>query len=337
MDMEVDITGLRKTAILLIALGPDISSQILKELPDRQIQKISYEIANTEYVRPEEKEAVIQEFIEMATARQYFLDGGFDYAKDLLQKALGPKRANELIDMLTQIQQRERPFAIARKADPKQLTNLLVNEHPQTIALIMCYLQPEKAATVLAEFPIELQSEVAQRIGSLSGTSPQIISKIENIMEDKFANFIERDTEVIGGVPSLVDILNSVDRGTEKNILNMLEESQPELAAEVKANLFVFEDLIGLDKTAIQTVLRNVSNDDLVLAIKGSTEEVAEILYDNMSKRAADLIREEIEFMGPVRLSAVEEAQKNIVAVVRTLDEAGEIIMKRGDQDSVIV
>lgn len=329
--------GVRKAAILLITLGPETSSQILKLLPDHLIQKVTYEIANIEYVGPEERDSVIEEFLQMASAREYVLDGGIDYAKDLLNKALGSQRAKEVIDMLNQIQQQERPFAIARKADVEQLTNLLKNEHPQTTALIMCYMQPEKAALVLSEFPIELQSEIAERIGTIRRTSPTVIKKIEGIMEEKFSTFMEGETESIGGVGSLVDILNSVDRSTEKNILSVLEIEEPELAEDVKANLFVFEDIINLDGGSIQRILREVENEDLVLALKGASEEVIDIIYENMSKRASEMIKEDIRFMGPVRLSTVEEAQQKIVGIIRSLDDAGEIILERGDQDSIVV
>ncbi|MEW8973765.1 MAG: flagellar motor switch protein FliG [Tissierellaceae bacterium] len=335
--MQKRILGVRKAAILLIAMGPEISSQVLKLLPDNLIQKVTYEIANIEYVEPEEKEQVVGEFIEMASAREYVIDGGIDYAKDLLNKALGTQRAKEIIDMLNQIQQRERPFAIARKADPQQLTNLLINEHPQTTALIMCYMQPEKAALVLSQFPLELQTEIAERIGTISRTSPTIIKKIEKVMENKFSSFVESETETVGGVKSLVEILNSVDRSTEKNIINVLETKQPELAEDIKLNLFVFEDIITLDRSSIQRILREVNNEDLILALKGASEEVAKVIFDNMSKRAVEMIQEDIQFMGPVRLSTVEEAQQKIVGIIRRLDEAGEIIIGRGEQDSVII
>lgn len=335
--MALELSGVKKSAILLIMLGKDASSQVLKNLSDTEIKNITYEIANIEYVRPEERELVIREFIEMTAAREYFLEGGIDYAKEVLNQALGSQRAKEVVDMLTQIQQKERPFAIARKADPKQLVNILKHEHPQTIALIMCYIQPEKAGLVLSGFPIELQTEIAERIGTISRTSPNIISKIEKTMDDKFSNIIDGDMESVGGVTTLVEILNAVDRSTEKNILTVLEESQPELAQDVKANLFIFEDIISLDRGSIQRILRDVNNDDLVLALKGSTEEVSKVIYENMSSRAAEIVKDEIKYMGPVRLVDVEEAQQKIVATIRTLDDAGEIIMSRGDQDSIII
>ena len=335
--MKSSEKNIRKAAILLIALGPDISSSILKLLPDNLIQKVTYEIANIDYVEPYERDMVIEEFVEMASARQYILDGGIDYAKNLLTKALGTQRAMEIMDVLNQIQQKERPFAIARKADPHQLYNLLINEHPQTVALILCYIQPDKAAIVLSQFPSELQTEVAERIGMINRTSPSIIKKIEKIMEAKFSNIIDSESETIGGVKSLVDILNSVDRSTERNIIGNLETNQPDLAEIVKSNLFIFEDIVNLDRSSIQRILREVSNEDLALALKGASEKVVNVVFSNMSKRAAEMLKEDIQFMGPVRLSTVEEAQFKIVGIIRRLDEVGEIIIGRGDQDTVIV
>ena len=335
--MKSSEKNIRKAAILLIALGPDISSPILKLLPDNLIQKVTYEIANIDYVEPYERDMVIEEFVEMASARQYILDGGIDYAKNLLTKALGTQRAMEIMDILNQIQQKERPFAIARKADPHQLYNLLVNEHPQTVALILCYIQPDKAAIVLSQFPSELQTEVAERIGMINRTSPSIIKKIEKILEAKFSNIMDGESETIGGVKSLVDILNSVDRSTERNIIGNLETNQPDLAEIVKSNLFIFEDIVNLDRSSIQRILREVSNEDLALALKGASEKVVNVVFSNMSKRAAEMLKEDIQFMGPVRLSTVEEAQFKIVGIIRRLDEVGEIIIGRGDQDTVIV
>jgi flagellar motor switch protein FliG len=329
--------GIKKAAVLLIALGPETSSQIIKLLPDYLIQKVTYEIANINYVEPYEREKVIDDFLDMASAKQYVLDGGLEYAKNLLQKALGTQRAKEVMDVLNQMKQSEKPFSIARKADPRQLTNLLLNEHPQTVALIMCYMQPDKAALVLSQFPVELQTEIAERLSTISSTSPTVINRIERIMEEKFSSLVGNDSETIGGVKTLVEILNSVDRGTERNIISSLEETQPELAETIKSSLFVFEDIVNLDKASIQRTLRDVSNEDLALALKGASEQVASAVFSNMSKRAAELLKEDIQFMGPVRLSTVEEAQHRIVGIIRRLDEAGEIVIGRGDQDAVVL
>ncbi|HJB23434.1 MAG TPA: flagellar motor switch protein FliG, partial [Candidatus Jeotgalibaca pullicola] len=327
---------IRKAAILLISLGAETSAEILRLLPESYIQKVSYEIANIDYVNPTEREEILNEFLEMSQARQYVIDGGVDYAREILNRALGAQRAKEVIDLLNQIQLRERPFNIARKADPMQLKNLLLSEQPQTVALVLCYMQPDKAAQILAQFPLELQTEIAERIGTITSTSPAVIEKIEKVIENKFSSYVENDTETVGGVHALVEILNSVGRSTEKNIIQVLEERQPELADEVKANLFTFEDIIALHASDVQKVLRHVDNDDLMLALKGVSDEIRNFVFQNMSSRAVETIKEDMQFMGPARLSAVEEAQQKIVAIIRTLDESGEIYIRRGDQDAII-
>ncbi|WP_027108795.1 flagellar motor switch protein FliG [Lacticigenium naphthae] len=331
-----EVNGIKKAAILLISLGPDIASKIMKQMPDTYIQKVSYEIANIELVKPEEREEIMTEFMEMSQAREYMLDGGIDYAKDLLNKALGSSRAKEVIDMLNQIQLRERPFNIARKADTQQLTNLLLNEQPQTVALILCYMQPEKAAHVLSAFPLELQAEISERIGTISQTSPAVIERIEKVIENKFSSFVENETENVGGVHTLVEILNAIGRSSEKKIVAELEAKEPELAEEVKASLFTFEDIITLSKEDVQKVLRQVENDDLVMALKGVTEDLRDFVFDNLSSRAVETIKEDMQFLGPARLSVVEESQQKVVTVIRRLDDKGEIYIRRGEADEII-
>ncbi|WP_423189142.1 flagellar motor switch protein FliG [Alkalibacterium sp. f15] len=331
-----EIDGIKKAAIFMISLGPETSAQIMKQLPDSYIQKVSYEIANMDHVSREERESIVNEYIEMSQAREYILEGGFDYAKNLLNKALGSQRAKEVIDMLNQIQLRERPFNIARKADPQQLTNLLLGEQPQTVALILCYMQPDKAAQILVNFPLEKQADIAERIGTITNTSPAIIEKIEKVIESKFSTYIENDTENVGGVLTLVEILNQVGRTTEKAIVSELEQKQPDLAEEVKASLFTFEDIVSLQKSDVQKVLREVNHDDLVLALKGVSDELRDFIYNNLSSRAVDTLKEDIQYLGPARLSAVEEAQQNVVTAIRRLDELGEIYIMRGDQDAII-
>ena len=331
-----DVAGIKKAAILLISLGTETSAEIMRQLPESYIEKISYEIANIDYVNPDEVDEIATEFLEMAQAREYVLDGGVEYARNLLNTALGAQRAKEVIDMLNQIQLRERPFDIARKADPQQLTNLLLHEQPQTVALILCYMQPDKAAMILSQFSIEKQAEIAERIGTITRTTPAVIEKIEKVIETKFSSFVDNETESVGGVHTLVEILNSVGRSTEKNIISMLEEKQPELADEVKANLFTFEDIVGLERGDVQKVLREVDNDQLALALKGVSEDIKQFIFQNLSSRAVETLQEELQFMGPARLSAVEEAQQKVVAVIRRLDEVGEIYLRRGEQDAGI-
>lgn len=331
------LTGIQKSAILFITLGPDSAAPILKKLPESEIQKITFEIANMQKVKKEVKNEVLQEFVNLNKAKDYILEGGFEYAKNLLSKALGAQRAMEIIDRVSEITQQYRPFGIARKADAHQLLNVIMGEHPQTIALIMCYLQSEKAAQILSGLPEELQVDVAKRMAVMSNTSPIVIEEVEEILQKKLSNLVRSDIATIGGVGALVDVLNNVDRGTEKAILEELDRDQPELAEKIRESMFVFEDIITLDNASIQRIVREVDVKDMALALKGSSEEVSHIIYSNMSKRAAQTLKEDIEFLGPVRLIDVEKAQQAIVAIVRRLDEAGEIVISRGGEDAVIV
>lgn len=331
------LTGVQKTAILFITLGPETSSGILKRLPESEIQKITYEIANITSVTPAQRNEVLAEFLEINRARDYILEGGLDYARVLLSKALGTSRANDVLSKLSDHPQVYRPFEIARRADANQILNVISYEQPQTIALILCYLQPHKAAQVLAELPEKIQSEVAYRIATMKSTSPVIIKEIEKVLESKLSSIVRTEISQLGGVELLVDILNQVDRSTEKNITEGLKREDVELAEIVKSSMFVFEDIVNLDDVSIQRVLREVDVKELALAIKGCSETVAEAIYRNQSKRAADSLKEDIEFLGPVRLTDVEKAQQKIVSIIRRLEEENEIIISRGGQDAIIV
>lgn len=334
---ENKLSGVQKAAILFITLGPDASSGILKKLPEADIQKITYEIANITSVTPEQREEILNEFLQINKARDYIIEGGMDYAKQLLSKALGTQRASEILDKVSEATAQYRPFSIARKADAHQLFNVIVSEQPQTIALILCYLQPDKAAQVMAELPEETQSEVAYRIATMNNTSPMVIKEIESVLEGKLSSVVRTEMTTIGGVETLVGILNQVDRTTEKNITEGLEREDAELADKVKSSMFVFEDIISLDDVSIQRILREVEASDLALALKGCSDEVAQCIYRNQSKRAAASLKEDMEFLGPVRLMDVEKSQQKIVSVIRRLDDAGEIIISRGGEDAIIV
>jgi flagellar motor switch protein FliG len=275
--------------------------------------------------------------VNLNKAKDYILEGGMEYAKTLLSKALGVQKAMEIIDQVGEITQQYRPFGIARKSDPVQLLSIIMNEHPQTIALILCYLQPEKSAQVLSGLPDDMQSDVAKRIAAMNSTSPAVVQEVEKVLEKKLSSVIRPDLATIGGISSLVQILNQVDRGTEKNIIENLGKDEPELAEEIRASMFVFEDVINLDNASIQRIIREVDNKDLAMSLKGSSEQVADAIYRNMSKRAATTLKEDIEFLGPVRLVDVEKSQQNIVSIIRRLDEAGEIIIARGGEDAIIV
>ncbi|QAT39949.1 flagellar motor switch protein FliG [Clostridium sp. JN-9] len=331
------LTGVQKAAILFITLGPEASANVIKKLPENEIQKITYEIANITSVKSDEKESILQEFMQMNKAKDYIIEGGMEYARNILSKALGSQRAMEILEKVSEATQQFRPFAIARKADAHQLLNIIQDEHPQTIALILCYLQPDKAAQIMSALPEEVQTEVAYRIASMSTTSPVVVKEIEKVLDSKLSTVVRSDMKVIGGVPTLVNILNQVDRTTEKNITEGLEKEDADMAEKIKESMFVFEDIITLDDVSIQRVLREVENKELALALKGCSEEVADCIYRNQSKRAAAALKEDMEFLGPVRLMDVEKAQQKIVGIIRRLDEAGEIVISRGGEDAIII
>ena len=337
MAKSEKLTGIQKAAILFITLGPDASSGIIKKLPEKDIQKITYEIANITSVKSEQRQAILDEFMGMNKAKDFLLEGGVEYARNLLSKALGSQRAKDILEKVMEETQQYRPFSIVRKADAHQLLNVMANEHPQTIALIMCYMQPDKAAQIMSELPVDLQSEVSYRIATMNSISPMVVKEIEKVLNGKLSSVIRTDSAVIGGIESLVDILNQVDRTTEKNITEGLEREDAELAEKIKESMFVFEDIITLDDVSIQRILREVDVKDLSLALKGCSEEVANIIFKNQSKRAAASLKEDMEFLGPVRLMDVEKAQQKIVGILRRLDEAGEIVLSRGGEDAIIL
>lgn len=331
-----EMTGLEKAAILLISLGPDLSSKLLRYLPENEIERVTYQIANMATVTNEMKAAVTEEFLQLYEAQQYLLHGGINYARELLEKSVGPAKANEIIRKLTE-SSKIRPFAMVRKADPRQMINFIYNEHPQTIALILSYLEPEQASIIISGLPEDMQADIARRIALMERTSPEIVKEVEATLESKLSSLMDQDFTSVGGVKTLVDILNRVDRSTEKIILETMEKDDQELAEEVRKRLFVFEDIINLDDTSIRRILREVDTKDLALAIKGSSQDVANRIYKNMSQRAGEMLREDIEFLGPIRLRDVEEAQQRIVQTIRRLDEAGEIVISRGGEDALIV
>lgn len=329
------LTGRQKAAILLIALGPEISANIYKHLTEEEIEKMTLEITSVRKVDAQLKEDVIEEFHQIALAQDYISQGGIAYAKTVLEKALGKNEAMNIINRLTQTLQ-VRPFDFARKAEPAQILNFIQNEHPQTISLVLSYLDPAVSGQILSDLPQEVQADIAKRMATMDRTSPEIINEVEQILERKLSTTVTQDYTQTGGVESVVEVLNSVDRATEKTILDSLEIQDPELAEEIKKRMFIFEDIVTLDSRAIQRVIREVENDDLLLALKASSEEVKEIIYSNMSQRMVENYKDELEYMGPVRLRDVEEAQMRIVAVIRRLEEAGEIVIARGGGDDII-
>lgn len=334
--MRDELTGKEKAAILLISLGPEISSDIFKHLDDEEVEKLTLEIANQNKIDPGLKKEIQQEFINLQQANNYINSGGINYAKKILEKSFGPDKTRRIINRLTATLQ-VRPFDSIRKSDPAQLLNFIQGEHPQTIALILAYIDPTQASQVISMLSTDVQSEVAKRIAVMDRTSPEIIKEVENVLEKKLSAVASNEYARAGGIQSIVDVLNQVDRGTEKNILDKLEEDDPELVEEIKKRMFVFEDIVLLTDRAVQLVLRQVETHDLALALKTASDEVENIIKSNMSQRAAEMLEEDIEFMGPVRIREVEDAQQRIVNVIRELEESGEIVIARGGESEVVV
>jgi len=309
LTKKTNLTGRQKAGVFLIAIGNDVATEIFKHLREDEIEQITFEIARLDKITPEDKEKVLIEFNEMMMAQGFITNGGIDFARGLLEKSLGNQKAIDIINRLTSSLQ-VRPFDFVRRTDPAQLLNFIQGEHPQTVALILSYLEPNKAATIMSQLPHTIQADVAKRIATMDRVSPDVLREVERVLERKLSTLASEDYTSAGGIDAVVEILNNVDRGTEKTIIEALEEEDPELAEEIKKRMFVFEDIVLLDDKAIQKVMREVDNADLSKALKSVDAEVQEKIFKNMSKRAASGLREEMDFMGPVRLKDVEEAQQ---------------------------
>ncbi len=332
---KTEYSGKQKAAIFLLTVGPDVAADIMKRLTEADVDTITYEIARLDKVRPEDKEAVLQEFQELMMAQEFISRGGIDQARSILEKALGSQKAIDIVNRLTSSLQ-VRPFDFVRRQDPSQLLNFIQNEHPQTIALILSYLDAPKSALIMGSLPTQIQPDVARRIAKMDRTSPEVLREVERVLERKLSTLSNEDFNQAGGIDVVVEVLNNVDRSTEKSIIEALEEEDPELAEEIKKKMFVFEDIVLLDDKAIQKVLRELDNQDLAKALKAVDTEVQEKIFRNMSKRAAALLREDMEFMGPIRLKDVEEAQQKIVNIIRKLEEDGEIVVARAGEDELV-
>ncbi|WP_078413282.1 flagellar motor switch protein FliG [Priestia abyssalis] len=335
-DQKRELTGKQKAAVLLISLGPDVSAQVYKHLSEEEIERLTLEISAMRKVDTGVKDSIMEEFEQITLAQDYIAQGGIGYAKTILDKALGSEQAARIINRLTSSLQ-VLPFDFARKADPKQILNFIRDEHPQTIALILSYLEPAQAGQILSSLAQEQQADIARRIALMDSTSPDVINEVEQILERKLSATVTQDYTKTGGVESVVEVLNGVDRATERTILEALEIQDPKLAEDIKKRMFVFEDIVTLDNRSIQRVIRDVNNEDLLLSLKVASEEVKEIVFRNMSTRMVETFKEEMEFTGPVRLKDVEEAQSRIVGTIRRLEEVGEIIISRGGGDDIIV
>ncbi|NLK60923.1 MAG: flagellar motor switch protein FliG [Treponema sp.] len=330
------LTGRQKAAIFLVSLGSEISSEIFKHLREDEIETLTFEIARLETVEPEFKDAILQEFQDLMMAQNFITTGGIDYARELLEKSVGSQKAIDIINRLTSSLQ-VRPFDFIRRTDPAHLLNFIQQKHPQTIALILAYLEPVKASIILQNLPDDIQSEVARRIATMDRTSPDVLREVERVLEKKLSTLSSEDYTAAGGVESIVEILNLVDRSSEKSIIEALEDEDPDLAEEIKKRMFVFEDIVMLDDRAIQKVLREVDTQELAKALKAVDTEVQDKIFRNMSKRAAGMLKEDMEYMGPVRLKDVEEAQQKIVSIIRHLEDTGEIVIARSGEDELVV
>lgn len=333
---KTQLTGRQKAAVFLVSLGSDVSSEIFKHLREDEIEQLTFEIARLDKVESEDKDKVLMEFQEMMMAQGFISSGGIDYAREVLERALGTQKAIDIVNRLTSSLQ-VRPFDFIRRTDPSHLLNFIQGEHPQTIALILSYLEPNKAALILSGLSHQIQADVARRIATMDRTSPDVLREVERVLERKLSTLASEDYTSAGGIDAIVEVLNQVDRGTEKIIIEALEEEDPELAEEIKKRMFIFEDIVLLDDRSIQKVLREVDNQDLGKALKGVDAEVQEKIYRNMSKRASSLLREDMDFMGPIRLRDVEEAQQKIVNIIRKLEEAGDIIVARAGEEELVV
>lgn len=329
------LTGIQKAALFLVAIGSEASAEVFKHLKDDEIEKLTLEISRLPRVDAGERDSIMMTFQEMMVAQEFITVGGVDYAREVLEKSLGQQKAVDIITRLTSHFQMK-PFELVKRTDPNQLLNFIQNEHPQTIALILAFLPPEKASVILAQLPTEIQSEVAKRMALMKTTSPDVLREIERVLEKKLSSLISAEYTQAGGIDAIVEVLNKVDRGTEKSIMEALEEKEPELAEEIKKKMFVFEDIIMLNDRDMQTVLREVDTAELAYALKAVDDDVKEKIFKNMSKRAAAMLKDEIEFMGPVRMRDVEEAQQKIVNIIRSLEESGEIVMARGGEEEIV-
>ena len=330
------LSGKEKVAILMVALGNEVAAEIYKRLDDATIEIVTLEIANLRKVTPEQRLEVLKDAQEMLLAREYMARGGVDYARDILERALGAERAQSLLTRITASLQ-VRPFDFMRHTDAQQILGFIQGEHPQTVALIMSYLEAPQAAAIIGGLPGAMQAEVAKRIARMDRITPEVLREVERVLERKLSTVMGQDFTLAGGIDAIVDIINNADRGTERNIMEHLEENDPELAEEIKRRLFVFEDISKMDDRSLQRVLREVEMKELSLALKGATEELRGKFFRNMSKRASEMLREDMDYMGPVRVKDVEEAQQKVVNVVRALEDVGEIVISRGGEEELVV
>lgn len=327
--------GVKKVAVLLMSLKSQEAATILRHLRASEVEAITVEIANMKQVDPGLQSEVLSEFYHLAQAGQKIVEGGVDLARKILEEAFGAKVANEMMQKLTALWQR-RPFDILRRADPQQIELLLANEHPQTIALVLAYIDPDQAAQILGLLPMELRSEVARRIAIMEPASPDVLRDMEALIQQKLSTMAVDEVTAAGGVNTIVPILNNLDRSSERMVLNQLAQTDPELADEIRNRMFVFENIVYLDDIAVQKTLRRVDSKTLAMALKGTSPEVSQKIFKNLSQKAGELLREDEAVLGPVRIRDVEQAQREVVAVIRQLENEGEVVISRGNEDEFI-
>ncbi|MDD2216329.1 MAG: flagellar motor switch protein FliG [Eubacteriales bacterium] len=330
------INSRQKAAQIIISLGADIASSIYKHLQEDDIEKITYEITRQDSVEPEVTDQAIDEFYGLCVAQKVYVEGGITYAKNVLEKAFGAQQGMALLERVTKTL-RTKAFDFIRKADYKNLKNMIINEHPQTIAMILSYARADQASSIISELPKDIRVDVVERIARMDRTAPEIIRQVESILERKFESVVSVDLLEVGGINYIAEIMNNMDRGTEKFIFDELSRNDPKLSEEIRKRMFIFEDITILDPTAIQRFLREVDTKEMAIALKGANKDVAAIIFDNMSQRMKETIQSEIDYLHNIRVRDVEDAQQKIVAVIRRLEEEGEIVIMKGGKDDIIV
>lgn len=335
MTTRKKITPPQKAAAIVVALGSETSAQVYKHLREDEIEQLSLEVSKLERLSPEEMKEITDDFYGLCVTQKVITEGGVDYAKDILEKAFGQQQATSFMERVTK-SLRTKAFEFVRKADYKNLLNIVQNEHPQTLALILSYARADQAAQIISELPKEKRIDVVERIAKLDRASPEIIRVVERTLEKKFASIVSIDLMELGGVNYVADVMNHADRATEKFVFDELKNKDPKLADEIRKLMFVFEDIVYLDDMSIQRFIREVDSKDLAVALKASNEDVAEVMFKNMSQRMQETIRTDIEYLHNVRMRDVEEAQQRIVATIRQLEEEGEVVISKGGKDEII-
>ncbi len=330
-----DMNMMQKAAMVISAIGSENASRVFKFFSDDEIERLTLEVAKMDYWPVEVVTDVLNDFYEVCLTQKVISEGGVEYAREILEKAFGPQAASSLFDKITK-QLKTKSFAFVRKADYKNLLAIVQNEHPQTIALILSYARSDQASAIIAELPKEMRIEVVERIAKMESASPDVVKSLETTLEKKFANIVTTENMEVGGVNYIADVLNKVDRSTEKYIFDELNLRDPKLADDIRSRMFVFEDIVGLDSMSIQAFITEVDPKDLAVAIKGSTAEVADVIYANMSSRNKESTQTDVEYLHNVRMRDVEEAQQRIVAIIRRLEDEGKLTISKGGEDEII-